>query len=58
MLHETRFAPSVVLSEAARRAAQSKDLSSGVRSVGAKRGPSTSLRSAQDDGVSVVGRGA
>ena len=51
MLHETCFDPSVVLSEAARRAAQSKDLFSGARSVEAKRGPSTALRSAQDDGV-------
>ena len=36
---------------AARRAAQSKDLFSGARRVEAKRGPSTTLRSAQDDGV-------
>ena len=41
----------VVLSEAARRAAQSKDLSSGARFVDAKKGPSTTLRSAQDDGL-------
>jgi hypothetical protein len=42
--------PPVVLSEAARRAAQSKDLFSGARCAEAKRGPSTALRFAQDDG--------
>jgi|GEM_PF-534141 len=45
---------SVVLSEAARRAAQSKDLFSGARCVEAKRGPSTALRSAQDDGLGMT----
>ena len=58
MLHEARFGLSVVLSETVRRAAQSKDLSSGARFIDAKRGPSTSLRSAQDDGLSAAGGGA
>ena len=58
MLREARFGLSVVLSEAARRAAQSKDLSSGARLVDAKRGPSTSLRSAQDDGLPAARGGA
>jgi len=42
---------SVGLSEAARKAAQSKHLFSDAQSLEAKEGPSTTLRSVQDDGT-------
>jgi hypothetical protein len=50
-MERQKVTPPVVLSEAARRAAQSKDVFSGARCVETKRGPSTTLRSAQDDGL-------